>query len=82
MHDDGPGVAPELRERIFDPFFTTKGPDEGTGLGLAIAYDIVMAHDGFIEVVGSPLGGACFRSAAARDDRRPRRTQLANLLPK
>jgi signal transduction histidine kinase len=61
VHDDGPGVAPELRERIFDPFFTTKGPDEGTGLGLAIAYDIVMAHDGFIEVVGSPLGGACFR---------------------
>jgi PAS domain S-box-containing protein len=61
VHDNGPGVAPGLRERIFDPFFTTKGPDEGTGLGLAIAYDIVMAHDGFIEVVGSPLGGACFR---------------------
>jgi signal transduction histidine kinase len=61
VHDDGPGVAPELRERIFDPFFTTKGPDEGTGLGLAIAWDIVMAHDGFIEVVGSRLGGACFR---------------------
>jgi len=61
VHDDGPGVDPELRERIFDPFFTTKGPDQGTGLGLAIAYDVVRAHDGVIEIVDSPLGGACFR---------------------
>jgi signal transduction histidine kinase len=61
VHDNGRGVAPELRERIFDPFFTTKAPDQGTGLGLAIAYDIVMAHEGFIEVVDSALGGACFQ---------------------
>jgi signal transduction histidine kinase len=61
VHDNGPGVDSELRERIFDPFFTTKAPDQGTGLGLAIAYDIVRAHGGVIEVVDSPLGGACFR---------------------
>jgi signal transduction histidine kinase len=34
VEDDGPGVAPELREKILQPFFTTK--TQGTGLGLAI----------------------------------------------
>ena len=37
VHDDGPGVGPDARERIFDPFYTTKPPGEGTGLGLANA---------------------------------------------
>jgi signal transduction histidine kinase len=35
--DNGPGIAPEDRERIFDPFFSTKAPGEGTGLGLSNA---------------------------------------------
>ncbi len=60
VHDDGPGVSPELRERIFDPFYTTKGPDEGTGLGLAIAFDIAEDHGGVLDVGESALGGACF----------------------
>ena len=34
VEDDGPGIAPELREKIVQPFFTTKS--RGTGLGLAI----------------------------------------------
>jgi signal transduction histidine kinase len=60
VHDDGPGVSPELRERVFDPFYTTKGPDEGTGLGLAIAFDIAEDHGGVLDVGESALGGACF----------------------
>jgi signal transduction histidine kinase len=60
VHDDGPGVSPELRERVFDPFYTTKGPDEGTGLGLAIAFDIAEDHGGELDVGESALGGACF----------------------
>ena len=61
VHDNGPGIPPEVEGHLFEPFFTTKPPDEGTGLGLAIAYDLVRQHGGRIAVKRSPLGGACFR---------------------
>jgi signal transduction histidine kinase len=32
--DNGPGIAPQVREKILQPFFTTK--TQGSGLGLAI----------------------------------------------
>jgi len=56
--DDGPGVAPEWRERIFDPFFSRR--EGGIGLGLTVVQQIVLAHGGEIEITDSPLGGACF----------------------
>lgn len=58
VHDDGPGVPEELRERIFDPFFTTR-PD-GTGLGLAVCARVIASHGGDIRVGRGPLGGASF----------------------
>jgi len=58
VHDDGPGVPEELRERIFDPFFTTR-PD-GTGLGLAVCARVIADHGGDIRVGKGPLGGASF----------------------
>ena len=57
--DEGPGIAPELRERVFDPYFTTR--HEGTGLGLAIVKKIVVEHGGTIGCDASPTGGAGFR---------------------
>lgn len=57
--DDGPGIAPEDRERIFSRFW--RGSDtrtRGSGLGLAIARWIVDAHDGRIRVAERPEGGA------------------------
>lgn len=54
VHDDGPGMAPEVLPRIFDPFFTTKA--SGTGLGLSIAQQLITENGGRIEV-SSSLGG-------------------------
>ncbi len=59
--DQGPGVAPEDRERIFDPFFTTKDPGEGTGLGLAIVARTVHEAGGVVWVDRAREGGAVFK---------------------
>jgi signal transduction histidine kinase len=54
IRDDGPGIAPEHREKVLEPFFTTKA--KGTGLGLAIAQRIIDCHGGRIEL-GNPHKG-------------------------
>ncbi|BDG08815.1 sensor histidine kinase [Anaeromyxobacter paludicola] len=59
VEDQGPGVAPELRERLFQPFASSKG-QEGLGLGLYMARLIVESHQGRIGVSERPGGGARF----------------------
>lgn len=60
--DDGPGVAPELREQIFEPRFTTKHGrvEYGLGLGLSISRQIVDDHGGSIALQSEP-GRTTFR---------------------
>lgn len=60
VHDEGPGVPPELAEQIFEPFFTTKPSSMGTGLGLFVARELVEQHNGRIWVENHPEGGAVF----------------------
>lgn len=60
VHDAGPGVPQDVRDRIFEPFFTTKPPGEGTGLGLSVVKDIIEDHGGSIEVVAGAHGGSVF----------------------
>ncbi|HEX2201789.1 MAG TPA: ATP-binding protein [Longimicrobium sp.] len=61
VHDDGPGVPEELRDRIWEPFFTTKDVGAGTGLGLDIARRIVVRqHGGLIGLQTRP-GDTCFQ---------------------
>ena len=50
--DNGPGIAPEHRQRIFEPFYTTKG-ERGTGLGLWVSSGIIHKYGGDIRVHSS-----------------------------
>jgi C4-dicarboxylate-specific signal transduction histidine kinase len=56
VHDNGPGIAPKIRERLFVPYATTK--PHGTGLGLAIAQRLIVEHEG--EIGYRDDGGAEF----------------------
>jgi two-component system nitrogen regulation sensor histidine kinase NtrY len=56
--DDGPGIAPEDRERLFVPHFSTK--KRGSGLGLSIVARIVQEHHGSLRVEDQQPRGASF----------------------
>jgi two-component system, OmpR family, osmolarity sensor histidine kinase EnvZ len=61
VDDDGPGIAPGMREEVFRPFFRleeSRNHDTGgAGLGLAIARDVVRGHGGDLVLDTSPQGG-------------------------
>lgn len=64
VDDEGPGIAPEERERIFERFY--RGGSEaalrsrGAGIGLAVVRELLDAVGASIEVTDSPTGGARF----------------------
>jgi signal transduction histidine kinase len=47
VHDDGPGIPPELQSRLFEPFFSTK--TFGVGLGLALVRRVMEQHEGGVD---------------------------------
>ncbi len=59
VSDNGPGMAPEIREQIFTPFFTMR--EGGTGLGLALVQRMVQAHQGTVSVTSEVGQGTTFR---------------------
>jgi signal transduction histidine kinase len=55
VHDDGPGVAAEERERLFERFYRAPGGKaSGSGLGLAIASELATRMGGEITVRSEP----------------------------
>lgn len=73
--DNGPGIAPEERQRAFDRFHRILGSGQpGSGLGLSIALRIAELHAGSITLDDAPSGHglwACVRLP----------TTIANLQP-
>jgi signal transduction histidine kinase len=57
--DNGPGIAPEDRERVLEPMVRGTTRVDGIGLGLAICARVVRAHGGDIGIGDGPDGGAC-----------------------
>lgn len=66
VEDTGIGIRPEDRSKIFQRFHRgrSKGTEgeAGTGLGLGICREILLLHDGTIEVEESRDGGALFKA--------------------
>ena len=59
VSDDGPGIAPEVKDRIFEPGVSTKST--GWGVGLSLTRRIVEdLHDGSVVVRDRRGGGAAF----------------------
>jgi len=56
--DNGVGISDEEMDKIFDPFFTTK--PKGTGLGLTVVNNIVIAHEGLLDVESTIGKGTVF----------------------
>lgn len=61
VSDDGPGIAPEVRDRVFEPYVTTRQVGEGMGLGLAISRKILLDHGGDLELLETSPSGTTFR---------------------
>jgi PAS domain S-box-containing protein len=55
IHDDGPGIPADLRDRVLEPFVTTKA--RGGGLGLPIAKRTAELHGGTLSLACPDTGG-------------------------
>jgi len=60
LADTGPGIPEQVRARLFQPF-AGSSKAEGNGLGLAICRELMRAHGGEIELVGTGAQGTVFR---------------------
>lgn len=59
VQDNGPGIAPEIRDRLFTPFTTTRS--QGLGLGLTLSESLAESMGGHLRLVErAALRGACF----------------------
>jgi two-component system nitrogen regulation sensor histidine kinase NtrY len=56
--DNGVGINDNVLERLFLPFYSTKA--NNSGIGLSLSLQIMMLHNGRLEVSSPLIGGATF----------------------
>lgn len=54
VEDNGPGIAPDARERVFERFYRVALDSDGTGLGLAIVREIARAFAANVDLAANP----------------------------
>jgi two-component system sensor histidine kinase RegB len=57
VHDNGPGMPPEVLARVGEPFFSTKAPGTGLGLGVFIARSLCEQMGGRLTLESGPGRG-------------------------
>jgi signal transduction histidine kinase len=57
VDDDGPGLAPAMRDRVLQRGVRADEAAPGSGLGLAIVRDLAELYQGTIALEDSPMGG-------------------------
>jgi PAS domain S-box-containing protein len=76
VRDEGPGIAPEIRDKIFNLYFTTK--KSGSGIGLAMSYRVLQLHHGSLDFESEIGRGSTFRlSVPLSKADQTRRAELA-----
>ena len=60
VEDEGPGIAPALRDRVWTRYFRANGDPEtaGAGIGLWVVHDIVVRAGGRVHAEDAASGGA------------------------
>lgn len=65
VRDTGIGMSEEIKDRIFEKFYRAREARDieaqGLGLGLTLVHQLVLAHEGRIEVESQPNQGSIFR---------------------
>ncbi|MDO5671327.1 MAG: HAMP domain-containing sensor histidine kinase [Actinomycetaceae bacterium] len=59
VHDEGPGILPEVRGKVFDRFAradSARSSSQSTGLGLSIVKAVTQAHGGTVRLLDDPVG--------------------------
>lgn len=61
IEDDGPGIVKADLEKVFEPFYRSEHSRSrdtgGVGLGLSVTRDIILAHQGSIQLKNKKSGG-------------------------
>jgi len=58
LHDDGPGMSDEIKQRVLQRGQRADPTISGQGIGLAVVHEIVLIYGGQIIIKDSELGGA------------------------
>ncbi len=60
IHDTGPAIDEEVKNKVFEPFYTTKTEGRKLGMGLYLVQKAVRSHGGFIELESAKGQGTTF----------------------